>query len=110
MERRNFPRVEASNPVLYFPDLNPRPKIAWTVDLSLGGARIKPSHGLATGKSVWMHIAVYPETIKCRGRPVYVLPVNGSMAAGVKFEGLSEHDKLSLKQYLCDSKNGGYEG
>jgi len=77
--------------------------------VSLGGARIKPSYGLTTGKRFWMQFGVYPETIKCRGRPVYVLPENGSMAAGVKFEGLSEHGKLTLKQYLCDSKNGGYE-
>ena len=34
-ERRSYPRVEVSHPVLYFTDIYPRPKAASTVDLSI---------------------------------------------------------------------------
>jgi c-di-GMP-binding flagellar brake protein YcgR len=101
VERRNFPRVEATNPVLYFTDSYPRPNLAWTLDLSLGGTKIESSNGLMTGERFWMHIAIHPQTIKCRGRAIYVLePENGGMKAGIKFEELSEHDKLYIRQYL----------
>ncbi len=101
MERRNFPRLEASLPVLYFTDAYPSPNVAWTLDLSLGGARIESSNGLTTGDRFWMHIAIDRQTIKCRGKAIHVLgPESGSMTAGVEFEELSEHDQLHLRQYL----------
>jgi len=101
IERRNFPRVEASHPVLYFTESYPRHKAAWTLDLSLGGTRIETSDSLTTGERFWINIAIHPETIKCRGKAIYVLdPENGSMKAGIQFEELSEHDKLYLRQYL----------
>lgn len=100
-ERRIFPRVEVSNPVLYFIDSHPGPNLGWTFDLSLGGARIESSNGLITGERFWMQIAIPPKTIKCRGKAVYLLePENGNMNAGIKFEELSAHDKLYLRRYL----------
>ena len=100
-ERRIFPRVEVSNPVLYFIDSHPGPNLGWTFDLSLGGARIESSNGLITGERFWMQIAIPPKTIKCRGKAVYALePENGNMNAGIKFEELSAHDKLYLRRYL----------
>lgn len=102
MERRNFPRLEASLPVLYFTDGYLSPNVAWTLDLSLGGARIESSNGLTTGDRFWMHIAIDRQTIKCRGKAIYVLVLESEgMTAGVKFEALSEHDKLHLRQYLA---------
>jgi len=87
VEKRNFPRVEASHPVLNFSDTHPSPNVAWTLDLSLGGAGIESSNGLAAGDRFRMHIPIDPETIKCRGKAIYVLgPKNGSMEAGIKFE------------------------
>ena len=101
MERRNFPRVEATHPVLYFTESYPRPKVAWTLDLSLGGTRIVTSDSLTTGERFWINIAIHPEKIKCRGKTIYVLkPERGDMKAGIKFEELSVHDKLYLRQYL----------
>jgi c-di-GMP-binding flagellar brake protein YcgR len=101
MERRNFPRVEASTPVLYFTDSYPSPNVAWTIDLSLGGTRIEPSYGLTPGRRFWITVSIRPQTIKCRAKTVYVLgPENGDMKAGIEFEELSEPNKLSLQQYL----------
>jgi c-di-GMP-binding flagellar brake protein YcgR len=101
VERRNFPRVEAFLPVLYFTGGYPSPNVAWTLDLSLGGSRIEASNGLTTGDRFWMHIAIDRQTVKCRGKAICVLrPESGRMTAGVKFEELSEHDKLYLRQYL----------
>ena len=101
VEKRSFPRVEASHPVLYFTDTHPSPKVAWTLDLSLGGARIESSNGLAAGDRFWMHIAIDHQTIKCRGKAIYVVETEaGSMKAGVKFEDLSRDEKLYLRQYI----------
>ena len=101
MERRNSPRLEVSHFVLYFSDIYPRPRVASTLDLSLGGTRIRTSYGLITGERLEISIAIQPQVIKCRGKAIYILaPENGSMKAGIKFEELSEHDKLYLRQYL----------
>ncbi|NIS62612.1 MAG: hypothetical protein GTO13_18480 [Proteobacteria bacterium] len=100
-ERRIFPRVEVSNPVLYFIDSHPGPNIGWTLDLSLGGARIESSNGLRTAERFWMQIAIPSQTIKCGGKAVYVLETrNGNLNAGIKFEELSAHDKRYLRRYL----------
>jgi c-di-GMP-binding flagellar brake protein YcgR len=101
VERRNFPRVETSHPVLYFTGSYARPNVGWTVDLSLGGTRIESSNDLTPGDSFWIHVAIDHQTIKCRGKAIYVFErENGSMAAGVKFEELTEHDRLYLRQYI----------
>ncbi len=101
MERRNDPRVEVSHPVLCFTDMYSRPKCASTVDLSLGGARIETLYGLISGETVEITIAIRPQAITCRGKAIYVSGLDdGSMKAGIKFEDLSEHDRLYLRQYL----------
>jgi c-di-GMP-binding flagellar brake protein YcgR len=101
MERRHHPRLEASHPVLCFADIYARPKGASTLDLSLGGTRIETPFGLRTGESLEITIAIPSQAITCRGRAVYVTgPENGSMKVGIKFEQLSEYDKLYLRQYL----------
>jgi len=101
VEKRSFPRVETSHPVLYFTDTHPSPKVAWTLDLSLEGAGIEFSNGLTPGDRFWMHIAIDHQTIKCRGKAIYVLETDtGSMKAGIKFEDLSKDEKLYLRQYI----------
>jgi len=101
MERRNHPRVEVYHPVLCFTDIYPKPKGASTLNLSLGGTRIETSYGLATGQRLEITIAIRPQAITCRGKTIYVLePQNGSTKAGIKFEELSEYDKLYLREYL----------
>ncbi len=101
MERRNYPRVEVSHPVLCFTDIYPKPKGASTLNLSLGGTRIETSYGLITGQRLEITIAIRPQTIKCRGKTIYVSgPEDGRIKAGIIFEELSEHDKRYLRQYL----------
>lgn len=102
VERRNFPGIETSLPVLYFAEPPHSPHLAWTPDLSLGGTRIEFSNALTKGNKLWIQIAVEHQTIKCRGEAIYILePDNGNMKAGVKFEELSEHDRLYLRQYIA---------
>jgi hypothetical protein len=101
MERRNHPRVEVSHPVLCFTDIYGRPKGGSTLDLSLGGTRIEMLYGLVTGERVEVTIAIRPQAITCRGKAVYVMGSNGGrMQAGIKFEELSEYDRLYLQEYL----------
>ena len=101
MERRNYPRLEVSHPVLYFTGIYPKPKVASTLDLSLGGTRIETPYGLITGERLEITISIRPQSITCRGKAIYVTePGEGSMKVGIKFEELSEYDKLYLRQYL----------
>jgi hypothetical protein len=104
MERRSCPRVGASHPVLCFTDIYPRPKGASTLDLSLGGTRIETPHDLTMGESLEITIAIRPQSITCRGKAIYVTrPENGRVRAGIKFEGLSEYDRLYLREYLAQA-------
>jgi len=101
MERRNHPRVEVFNPVLCFTDVYRRPKGASTLNLSLGGTRIETPHDLTAGESLEVTIAIRPQAITCRGKAVYVTgSEDGNMKAGIRFEDLSQYDKLYLREYL----------
>jgi c-di-GMP-binding flagellar brake protein YcgR len=101
MEKRSHPRVEVSHPVLFFTDIYPRPKVASTLDLSLGGTKIETSCDLLKGQRLEMSIAIHPQSIRCRGKAVYIRgPKSGVIQAGIKFEGLSEHDRHNLLQYI----------
>jgi hypothetical protein len=100
-ERRSHPRVKASRSVLYFTDIYPRPKVAATVDLSLGGTRVKTLDRLNPGEGIEIVIALDPKAIKCRGQVIHVhRPEGEGLEAGVRFEDLSEEDKLCLRQSL----------
>jgi len=102
-ERRSHPRVKASHAVLYFTDIYPRPKAATTVNLSLGGARIETPYGLNPGERLEIAIAIHPQAIKCRAKVVHIQSPNGEgLKAGVRFEELSEDDRLYLRQYLLN--------
>ena len=103
MEKRKDPRVEVSRPVLYFTDIYGRPKVASTVDLSMGGTRIETSYGLIAGERLEVTIPLRPQAITCRGRAVHVSMLQkGRMEAGIQFEELSEYDRLYLSQYLSE--------
>jgi c-di-GMP-binding flagellar brake protein YcgR len=101
MDRRAYPRVEVSHPVLYISDTYPRPKAASTIDLSLGGTRIETTYPLMSGEGLDISVALHPQVIKCKGKVVHtVQETNDKLEAGVQFEALSPHDRLYLKQYL----------
>ncbi len=101
MERRTYPRVEASHPVLYSSNTYPRPKVANTVDLSLGGTRIETPYSLIAGETLKLSIAIHPQVIECKGEVVHVLWLNGeTLKAGVRFDELSKLDRLYLRQHI----------
>ncbi|NIQ38203.1 MAG: hypothetical protein GTN81_06405 [Proteobacteria bacterium] len=101
MERRNHPRVAVTHPALYSSNVYPRPKVASTLDLSLGGTKIEIIHTLDKNEGLEISIAIQPQVIKCRGKVIYVQErENGKVEAGIQFEGLSAPDQLYLRQYL----------
>ncbi len=101
MERRSHPRVEVSHPVLYFNRICPRPKASSTLDLSVGGTRIETPYTLILGERLEISIAIHTQVIRCKGEVVHASEsIIDGPKAGVRFERLSSHDKLHLKQYL----------
>ena len=101
MERRKHPRIEALHPVLYYSNTYPSPKVASTLDLSHGGARIETRTSIRRREGLDISIAIQPRVIQCRGKVMYVVDSEGErMRAGIRFEDLSEDDSLSLGQYL----------
>ncbi len=102
-ERRAHPRIQSSRPVLYQKDLYPKETLAYTVNISTDGVKIRSLYSLAKGESldIAVSFAADSRVIRCRGRVKYVLgPVNGRIVAGIQFEELSERDKLYLWQSL----------
>lgn len=105
MERRKYHRVGVMHPVLYYSDIYPRPKVASTLDLSLGGARIETRYSLIEHEGLEISIAIKPQVIKCRGRVIYALEPGGERHhAGIRFEDLSGQDTLFLGQYISSMK------
>ena len=101
MERRADARVEVSHSVLYRSDFYPRPNVASTLDLSLGGARIETLYSLNAYEGLAISIAIQPQVIESRGKVIHVRELeNGRIEAGIQFEEMAEHDRLYLKQYL----------
>ncbi|NIQ39582.1 MAG: hypothetical protein GTN81_13470 [Proteobacteria bacterium] len=101
MDRRNHPRFDVSNPVLYRPDTYPRPKVASTSNLSLGGMKLKIPYSLMAGEGLDVSIAVHPHVINCRGKVVYVSQLTErTMEAGIRFEEISPRDSRYLKLYF----------
>ena len=101
MERRIHPRIEVACPVLYFPDIYPRPTVASTLNLSMGGARIETPYLLIEGERLEITIAIGSKAIKCRGHVVYTeSPARDRLKAGVQFEEISKEDGLYLGEYI----------
>ena len=101
MERRSHPRIEVTHPVLYSSDSLPRPKVASTLDLSMGGARIETRYDLIEGERLGISIAIDSKVIKCRGHVVHAeCPIGDRLKAGVQFEELLKEDGLYLGEYI----------
>lgn len=101
-ERRHNPRIRVSHPCLFLTGISPSPRLASTVDLSLGGVRVATPYCLITGQMIDLTIAIGGSVISCRGRVVYVLlDVDGPMA-GVRFEEISNQDRLHLDEHISN--------
>lgn len=102
MQKRSFHRIEATHPILYYSNVYPRPKVASTLDLSMGGAKIETRYALAKDEGLEIAIAIHPNVIKCKGTVVYVLELDGGrLLAGIRFDQLTKKDRLLLGQYIA---------
>jgi hypothetical protein len=100
-ERRIHERIEASHSVLYVRQGYPAPKVASTLDLSLGGARIETPYSLTKGEKLEISIAIRPQVITFRGQVVHIeWPDGERLEAGVRFEEFSKMDSLYLDYHI----------
>lgn len=101
MERRAYPRVKVSHSILYLSEIYPSPRVASTVDLSLGGTKIETFYSLTSGEYLQVSVAIHPQVIKCKGKVVYTQQETGEkLKAGIQFKEMSDGDKIYLRQYL----------
>jgi hypothetical protein len=103
MEKRVYPRVESFHVVRYRKGFYSGQKVASTVNLSLGGAKIRTPYGLEKGEGLEIAIGFPADSraIECRGKVKYVLEQeDGRTIAGIQFERLLENDSLYLWQSL----------
>ena len=101
MEKRAYPRVEASHPVLCLTQVSEGSRVGTTIDLGMGGAGIETLDRLTSGEGLELSIAIDPQVIKCKGTVVYVQSSDGEkLRVGIRFDEISEHDRLYLRQYL----------
>ena len=101
MEKRIHPRIEVTCPFLYSTDIYPRPKVASTLDLSMGGARIETLYFLIEGERFEISIAINSKVIKSRGHVVHAeWPVGERRKAGIQFQEISKKDGLYLGEYI----------
>lgn len=99
-EKRNHPRVEVSHPVLYFSEIHTSPSLTTTTDIGLGGARIETPYNFMIGQAIELAIAINPQVIHCRGQVVHVLLDGERPMAGIRFEGMSQQDKVHLQEHI----------
>ncbi len=101
MERRYHPRVKVSLPALYFSCILPWPKVASTLDLSMGGTKIETPYLLIDGERLEISIGISSKVIKCTGRVVHTQkPVGERLKAGIQFQETSKEDGLYLGEYI----------
>jgi hypothetical protein len=101
-ERRHNRRVRVSHPCLLSTGISASPRFVSTVDLGLGGARVATPYCLIIDQMIDVAISIGGSVISCRGRVVYVLlDVDGPMA-GVRFEEISNQDRLYLDEHISN--------
>ncbi len=101
MERRVYPRVQISHTVLYHLEFYPKPIIASTLDLSLGGTKIESLYSLSAEEGLGISITIQPQIIRSEGKVVHVLERDdGKFEAGIQFREMSQYDREYLRQHL----------
>ena len=101
-EKRTYPRIAVSRPLLYESDIYPKPRIAFTRDLSIGGARIEDAASLYTQERLSLWFSLETRVLPCRGRVVHIQQVGHRFSAGICFESMTDEDRIALAQYLTD--------
>ena len=100
-ERRYHPRVHTSQPVLYYREVSPRPKVGSVIDLSPAGAAIETPYSLEEGEAIAISIALGPRVFSCKAKVLYTLwSESKRLRVGLGFERISIEDRLLLGQYL----------
>jgi hypothetical protein len=103
MEKRNTSRVKVSHAIHYHKDTGPRFGVASTVDLSVGGVRIKTSHSLALGDVLRISLPIRSRVIECEGIVVHLVRLMGeTLEAGIRFVRLIKHDSFHLARFVSD--------
>ncbi len=101
IEKRSHPRVEISHPVFYFTDVWSNPKLGWTIDLSMGGARIDTPYSLTKGEQLEISIVIDPQVIKSKGEVLHVVGSNDeNLTVRIRFADISNEDRRYLREYL----------
>jgi len=101
-EKRAHPRILVFRPLLYQSDIYPKTRMAFTKDLSLGGARIEDASSLYTHERLSLWFSLQPRVIPCRGRVAHIQQVGEKFSAGIRFESMTDEDRTALSQYLSD--------
>lgn len=101
-ERRTHPRVPVSRSVLYRSHIYPRPRVAFTWDISLEGVKIDDVSSLYCREGLDLWLSLEPRVIECKGRVVHVERVGDRFCAGIHFEAMAEEDRIVLDRYLAD--------
>lgn len=101
IKRENHPKVRVSRTACFSTARSPGPKVATTLDLSVRGTRIETPHSLTKGDRIDISFAIDPRVIKCKGEVMDIVEEEGKrLKAEIRFEGLSEEDRLLLEEYV----------
>lgn len=96
---RNHKRYSVQKIVAYQED--GKNFLTLTVDLGLGGMRIKTHSTLPAGKYQPFNLVLGSDSVRVTGRIVHNGTLRGRQkVAGIQFMGLSRHGRQSLKDYL----------
>lgn len=101
-ERRNHPRVSVFRPLIYQSDIYPKIRVAFTRDLSSGGAKIENTSYLYSEERLNLWFSFEPRVIHCRGRVVHVERFGDKFCAGISFESMADEDRTVLTQYVSN--------
>jgi len=97
--RRNHPRYPIHNIVTYH--YQERSVLTFTLDLGLGGMKIKPHQHLPEGAHVNFKLLLAGKSIWPTGRIAYSRFLHDQyVVSGVQFMELSDEDHISLRNYL----------
>jgi len=108
LPRRSHPRYPVHKLVSY--RYEDRSVLTLTVDLGLGGMKIKTQYPLPKDKCVKFKLVLGADSIWPKGRIAYSRFLSGQQSvSGVHFMEISKKDHVSLKNYLATLEENSYE-